>query len=43
MTVPCGTPDVTVEVVDFSPSSRTCCVCPDRKLAIHCKFFPCIP
>jgi hypothetical protein len=26
MTVPCGTPDVTAEVVDFSPSSRTCCV-----------------
>jgi hypothetical protein len=38
--VPCGTPDVMAEVVDFSPFSRTRCGRPDRKLVIHCKFFP---
>jgi hypothetical protein len=34
-TLPWGTPEWTGAVVDFTPSTRTCCVQPSRKLAIH--------
>ena len=42
-TDPCGTPDSTYMMSDFSPSMTTRCVLSDRKPFIHAFVFPLIP
>ena len=42
-TVPCGTPEVTLAVVEWQPSTMTLCVRSPRKALVHFKVGPCIP
>jgi ribosomal protein L14E/L6E/L27E len=42
-TVPCGTPDVTLAVLDFSPSMVTCCSRCVSHASSHDRMFPFMP
>jgi len=42
-TVPCGTPEDTVDLELFSPFTITCCVLSVKKLLIHSRRVPFIP
>jgi hypothetical protein len=42
-TIPCGTPDVTLAVLDFSPSMVTCCSRCVSHASSHDRMFPFMP